>query len=596
MERAEKRDGFAKKFEAEVREDEKRLLEMLDAEQKKIQAEEEQFKSRFESLFRSALAPPSVMPKDIETSEENPSMQNVGLEEQPLYRMTKDTLERSHKLLEMFNKLNDHASSIKPLPDLSERWEKDHAEVQRLIKVGSEVSAEEIERLIMYENPENPLRNSISQWRRKRKRGVEDDENLKNMLDLGKAGGEGGSRGGGRRGWGLVAHQVQKGFEALVKALPEEEMQEERERCAEAHLRLPDAWYGRFPHNVQRLREYRSDNDNQGRQPKYDKMGALKYVEELQRKKQSDVMRFLLRVRCWELRQLNVIHRASRPSRPDKARRLGYKAKQGYVIYRVRVRRGGRKRPVPKGATYGKPTNHGVNQLKYQRSLKSTAEERVGKRCANLRVLNSYWINQDSTYKYYEVILVDPQHKAIRRDPRINWIVNPVHKVSLIFDASSKRNTYSDTFSTANAVASPQPARNPVVSTRATATTRPPPADGRPGSATTLSVSGDTDKRDALRLFFVASVDWGFCGGLCRSFNTPSLPQNTVSYITGLFLSADMIWRLDEMIRNENTIIIADDNMIRIKYVFEQCKAVADNKSNSIHKFSYLFHRFPPND
>jgi large subunit ribosomal protein L15e len=50
---------------------------------------------------------------------------------------------------------------------------------------------------------------------------------------------------------------------------------------------------------------------------------------------------------------LNVIHRASRPSRPDKARRLGYKAKQGYVIYRVRVRRGGRKRPVPKGATYG---------------------------------------------------------------------------------------------------------------------------------------------------------------------------------------------------------------------------------------------------
>ena len=70
-----------------------------------------------------------------------------------------------------------------------------------------------------------------------------------------------------------------------------------------------------------------------------------------------------------------------------------------------------------------------MNQLKFQRSLKSTAEERVGRRCANLRVLNSYWINQDSTYKYFEVILVDPQHKAIRRDPRINWIVNPVHKV-----------------------------------------------------------------------------------------------------------------------------------------------------------------------
>src|SRR5882757_4656087 len=77
----------------------------------------------------------------------------------------------------------------------------------------------------------------------------------------------------------------------------------------------------------------------------------------------------------------------------------------------------------------GKPTNQGVNQLKYQRSLRSTAEERVGRRCANLRVLNSYWINQDSTYKYFEIILVDPQHKAIRRDARINWICKPVHKV-----------------------------------------------------------------------------------------------------------------------------------------------------------------------
>merc|ERR1711959_656892 len=78
-------------------------------------------------------------------------------------------------------------------------------------------------------------------------------------------------------------------------------------------------------------------------------MGAYKYLSELHKRKQSDVLRFLLRVRCWEYRQLNVIHRASRPSRPDKARRLGYKAKQGFVVYRVRVRRGNRKRPVPKG-------------------------------------------------------------------------------------------------------------------------------------------------------------------------------------------------------------------------------------------------------
>ncbi|KAK7810118.1 hypothetical protein U0070_026522 [Myodes glareolus] len=117
-------------------------------------------------------------------------------------------------------------------------------------------------------------------------------------------------------------------------------------------------------------------------------MGAYKYIQELWRKKQSDVMRFLPRVCCWQYRQLSALHRAPRPTRPDKAWRLGYKAKQGYFIYRIRVSRGGRKRPLPKGATYGKPVHHGVNQ----------------------------------------VILIDPFHKAIRRNPDTQWITKPVHK------------------------------------------------------------------------------------------------------------------------------------------------------------------------
>jgi large subunit ribosomal protein L15e len=157
-------------------------------------------------------------------------------------------------------------------------------------------------------------------------------------------------------------------------------------------------------------------------------MGAYKYLEELWKKKQSDVMGFILRLRAWEYRQLPAIHRVTRPSRPDKAHRMGYVRKQGYVIYRVRVRRGGRKRPVSKGIVYGKPKNQGITQLKFQRNLRSVAEERAGRKLGGLRVLNSYWINQDSTYKYFEVILIDTAHSVIRKDPRINWIVNPVHK------------------------------------------------------------------------------------------------------------------------------------------------------------------------
>lgn len=57
-------------------------------------------------------------------------------------------------------------------------------------------------------------------------------------------------------------------------------------------------------------------------------MGAYKYLEELWRKKQSDVLRFVLRVRAWEYRQLPRVCKVSRPTRTDKAHRLGYKAKQ----------------------------------------------------------------------------------------------------------------------------------------------------------------------------------------------------------------------------------------------------------------------------
>uniref|UniRef100_A0A8I5T2K9 Ribosomal protein L15 n=2 Tax=Pongo abelii TaxID=9601 RepID=A0A8I5T2K9_PONAB len=138
-------------------------------------------------------------------------------------------------------------------------------------------------------------------------------------------------------------------------------------------------------------------------------------------------MCFLLRVRCWQYRQLSALHRAPRSTQSDKVRRLGYKAKQGYVIYRICVRHGGRKCPVPKGVTYGKPVHHGVNKLKFARSLQSVAEEQAGRHCGALRVLNSYWVGEDSTYKFFEVILIDPFHKAIRRNPDTQWITKPVH-------------------------------------------------------------------------------------------------------------------------------------------------------------------------
>uniref|UniRef100_A0A2K5ZR11 Ribosomal protein L15 n=1 Tax=Mandrillus leucophaeus TaxID=9568 RepID=A0A2K5ZR11_MANLE len=120
-------------------------------------------------------------------------------------------------------------------------------------------------------------------------------------------------------------------------------------------------------------------------------VGAYKYIQELWRKKQCDVMHFLLRVHCWQYRKLSAVHRAHHSTRPHRTRPR--KAKQDYVICRIRVYRGGRKRPVPKGATYSKPVHHAKCH------------------CGALTV-----------------ILIDPFHKAIRRNPDTQWITKPVHK------------------------------------------------------------------------------------------------------------------------------------------------------------------------
>merc|ERR1712003_321761 len=61
-------------------------------------------------------------------------------------------------------------------------------------------------------------------------------------------------------------------------------------------------------------------------------------------------------------------------------------------------------------------------------NLRSVAEERVGRKLGSLRLLNTYWVTQDAVHKWYECIMVDPMHKVIRNDPRINWICNPTHK------------------------------------------------------------------------------------------------------------------------------------------------------------------------
>ncbi len=125
-------------------------------------------------------------------------------------------------------------------------------------------------------------------------------------------------------------------------------------------------------------------------------------------------------------RREHTVTRLERPTRLDRARSVGYRAKGGYVVVRVRVRRGGqRKRAIIAGR---RPKHKGILRMTLAKSLRRIAEERAQKHYPNLEVLNSYWVGEDGQQKFYEVVLVDPVHPEILADPKIAWIADPVHK------------------------------------------------------------------------------------------------------------------------------------------------------------------------
>jgi len=129
--------------------------------------------------------------------------------------------------------------------------------------------------------------------------------------------------------------------------------------------------------------------------------------------------------RMIEWRKQSTFIRIEHPTRLDRARSLGYKAKQGYVVVRARVRRGGLRKPAIRAGR--RPKRRGISKITMSKSIQRIAEERTSKHYPNLEVLNSYWVAEDGKHKYYEVILVDPHHSVIKADPKINWICESQH-------------------------------------------------------------------------------------------------------------------------------------------------------------------------
>ncbi|OGD53204.1 hypothetical protein A3K80_04800 [Candidatus Bathyarchaeota archaeon RBG_13_38_9] len=123
---------------------------------------------------------------------------------------------------------------------------------------------------------------------------------------------------------------------------------------------------------------------------------------------------------AFEWRREPAIIRVEKPTRIDRAKRLGYKAKQGFVVVRARTRRSGARKKRPSSGRRQKAM--GVTKIKYNRSYQQVAEGRVAKKYPNMEVLNSYYLWADGKYFWTEVILIDPNHSSVMNDPHVNWI------------------------------------------------------------------------------------------------------------------------------------------------------------------------------
>ena len=148
-------------------------------------------------------------------------------------------------------------------------------------------------------------------------------------------------------------------------------------------------------------------------------MGYQKYLKQAWKTPKASFGAQAWRDFLVKLRGEPTILRVEHPTRLDRAHSLGYKAKEGFVVVRTRVTRGGRKKPKP---------GHGRKPKRYGRfatarkSEQLMAEEYANKHYPNCEVLNSYWLAQDGNYKWFEVILVDRANPVIKADKKISWI------------------------------------------------------------------------------------------------------------------------------------------------------------------------------
>lgn len=162
-------------------------------------------------------------------------------------------------------------------------------------------------------------------------------------------------------------------------------------------------------------------------------MGYLKYVRELWKKpaKNPAYRELLLKVR-----REPVTVRLERPTRIDRARSLGYRAKQGVIVVRQRVTRGGRMRPDIKG---GRRSAHSSQRKVVQKSYQAVAEARAQFKFKNCEVLSSYKLLQDGKSAWFEIIMLDRESPVIKADKDLSGVAKQRNRTGRGITSSGRK-------------------------------------------------------------------------------------------------------------------------------------------------------------
>ncbi|MBN2478031.1 50S ribosomal protein L15e [Candidatus Micrarchaeota archaeon] len=139
-------------------------------------------------------------------------------------------------------------------------------------------------------------------------------------------------------------------------------------------------------------------------------MGAYKYIQDtIQETKKERNIGYRMKLSKW--RKEGTVVNSEYPENLPKARRLGYKAKKGYITVRVRIKKGLRRRPTPKG---GRQAKHQYLYTQPATSHQTWAEQKANRKHSNCEVLGSYLIADDGQYKYFEIVLADRDAKTVK--------------------------------------------------------------------------------------------------------------------------------------------------------------------------------------